>query len=143
MIVQFDDVQWGKVLAEAWIDPDFKMRLEANPSEVLREFALREFGLEIDCNLDALTIPDPPAGMFGEQLSGSAGAAGTATATATAGGNASATACGTATAGGHASATACGTATAGGNASATACGTATAGGHASATACGTATAGGN
>ena len=114
MIEQFDDVQWGKVVAQAWIDPDFKLRLEANPSEVLRQFARHEFGLEIDCSLDSLTIPAPPTGMFGERLSGSAGAAGTATATATAGGHVSATATGTATAGGNVSATATGTATAGG-----------------------------
>ena len=129
MIEQFDDVQWGKVVAQAWIDPDFKRRLEANPNEVLRQFARREFGLEIDCSLDSLTIPEPPAGMFGERLSGAAGAAGTATATATAGGNVSATATGTATAGGNASGTVCATATAGGNASGTVCATATAGGN--------------
>jgi hypothetical protein len=129
MIEQFDDVQWGKVLAEAWIDPDFKLRLEANPSEVLREFALREFGLEIDCSLDTLTIPEPPAGMFGERLSGAGGAAGTATATATACSQVSATASATATSGGNVSATACATATSGGNVSATATATATSGGN--------------
>src|SRR5262245_57281962 len=110
MIEQFDDVQWGKVLAEAWIDPDFKLRLEANPNEVLREFARREFGLEIECSLDSLEIPNPPTGMFGELLSGMGGAAGTATGTATAGGNVSGTATGTATAGGNVSGTATGTA---------------------------------
>lgn len=129
MTEPFDDIQWGKILAEAWIDPAFKARLESEPDATLREFARREFGVEVEGSFNDLSIPDAPAGMFGEQLSGD--------------GQASATATGTATAGGHVSATATGTATAGGNVKATATGTATAGGNVSATATGTATAGGN
>ena len=132
MTEPFDDIQWGKILAEAWIDPAFKARLESEPGATLREFARREFGLEIDGSFDNLCIPDAPVefgGMFGEQLSGGAQASGTVCGTATNGGNVSATATGTATAGGNVSATATGTATAGGNVSGTVCGTATAGGN--------------
>ena len=143
MTEPFDEVQWGKILAEAWIDPAFKARLESEPSATLREFARREFGMDIECSFDSLKIPDAPAGMFGEQLSSSGQASGTVCGTATAGGNVSGTVCGTATAGGNVSGTVCGTATAGGNVSGTVCGTATAGGQVSGTVCGTATAGGN
>lgn len=108
MTEPFDDIQWGKVWAEAWIDPTFKARLESDPHTTLREFARREFGLEVDCQFDGLTIPDAPVDMFAEQLSGSGRVSATATGTATAGGNVSATA------GRNVSATATGTATAGG-----------------------------
>jgi hypothetical protein len=143
MMDQFDDVQWGKVLAEAWIDPDFKSRLESDPNAALREFARREFGLELQGSMDAFTIPDAPAGMGGEFLSAGAGAAGTITGSASAGGNAQATICGSASAGGNAQATICGSASAGGNAQATICGSASAGGNARATITGSASAGGN
>jgi hypothetical protein len=126
---QFDDVQWGKVLAEAWIDPDFKARLESDPNATLREFGLREFGLEIDWQLDSLTIPDAPVGMGGEHLSAAAGAAGTITGSASAGGNAQATITGSASAGGNAQATITGSASAGGNAQGTITGSASAGGN--------------
>jgi hypothetical protein len=118
MMDQFDDVQWGKVLAEAWIDPDFKARLESDPNATLREFARREFGLELEVSMDSLTslaIPDAPAGMGGEFLSAAAGAAGTITGSATAAGNAQATITGSASAGGNAQATITGSASAGGN----------------------------
>lgn len=114
MTEPFDDIQWGKVWAEAWIDPTFKARLKSDPQTTLREFARREFGLELDCQFDDLTIPDVPVGMLVEQLSGSGRVSATATGTATAGGNVSATATGTATAGGNVSGTATATATAGG-----------------------------
>ena len=129
MIDQFDDVQWGKVLAEAWIDPDFKARLESDPNATLREYALRHFGVELDCNVDSLTIPDAPAGMGGEHLSAAAGAAGTITGCATAAGNAQATITGCASAGGNAQATITGCASAGGNAQGTITGCASAGGN--------------
>jgi hypothetical protein len=143
MIDQFDDVQWGKVFAEAWINPDFKARLESDPNATLREFARREFGLEVDSFPDSLTIPDAPAGMGGEHLSAAAGAAGTITGSATAAGNAQATICGSASAGGNAQATITGSASAGGNAQATITGSASAGGNAQATITGSASAGGN
>jgi hypothetical protein len=143
MIDQFDDVQWGKVFAEAWINPDFKARLESDPNATLREFARREFGLEVDSFPDSLMIPDAPAGMGGEHLSAAAGAAGTITGSATAAGNAQATICGSASAGGNAQATICGSASAGGNAQATITGSASAGGNAQATITGSASAGGN
>jgi hypothetical protein len=129
MIDQFDDVQWGKVFAEAWINPDFKARLESDPNATLREFARREFGLEVDSFPDSLMIPDAPAGMGGEHLSAAAGAAGTITGSATAAGNAQATICGSASAGGNAQATITGSASAGGNAQATITGSASAGGN--------------
>jgi hypothetical protein len=147
-LAPFDDIQWGKVLAEAWINPEFKARLEGDPNEALREFARREFGIELDSfgslgMQGSMVIPDAPAAMGSEYLSAGAGAAGTITGSASAGGNAQATITGSASAGGNAQATITGSASAGGNAQATITGSASAGGNAQGTITGSASAGGN
>lgn len=129
MIDQLDDVQWGKLLAEAWIDPEFKARLEHDPGAAIRSFASREFGLELDGDFDSLTIPDPPMGMEGEHLSGSAGAAGTITGCASAGGDVQGTISGCASAGGNVQGTITGCASAGGDVQGTITGCASAGGN--------------
>jgi hypothetical protein len=129
MIDQLDDVQWGKMLAEAWINPDFKNQLESDPSGTIRDYARKEFGIEIECDLDALTLPEPPGGMEGEHLSMAAGAAGTVTGCASAGGNVQASVTGSASAGGNVQASVTGSASAGGNVQASVTGSASAGGN--------------
>lgn len=33
-----DGYQWGRIMAKAWSDPDFKKRVEADPTTTIREF---------------------------------------------------------------------------------------------------------
>ncbi|HSN98823.1 MAG TPA: hypothetical protein VLS89_11080 [Candidatus Nanopelagicales bacterium] len=47
---------WARIVAEAWADPEFKRRAEADPAAVLREHGI-DMGAEAEI---ALTIPDSP-----------------------------------------------------------------------------------
>ena len=116
MMNQLDDVQWGKILAEAWINPSFKTSLEDDPSAAIRAYARREFGVEVSGDFANLTIPELPSGLEGECLSTAGGAIqGTITGSASAGGDVRGTITGSASAGGNVQGTITGSASAGGN----------------------------
>lgn len=112
---QLDEIQWAKVVAEAWINPDFKASLQRDAGATVRDFARAQFGIDIDPEIDSFDLPEAPTDMFGEELSSRGSASGTFCCSATAGGDASGTFCCSATAGGNVSGTFCCSATAGGN----------------------------
>jgi hypothetical protein len=112
---QLDEIQWAKVVTEAWINPDFKASLERAPGSTVREFARAQFGIDIDPEIDSFALPEAPTDMFGEELSSHGSVSGTVTCCATAGGNVSGTVTCCATAGGNVSGTVTCCATAGGN----------------------------
>ncbi len=73
---------YGRVVAKAWADAEFKQRLLANPTEVLREegFAVPE-GTEVRIVADTvrvlhLTLPTKPAELSDLQLEQVAGGCG-------------------------------------------------------------------
>jgi len=148
-----NNIQWGKIIAKAWAEPDFRDQLEQDPTSTIKAFAMAEFGVEVS---RVMLVPPAPTDLFAESLSTIGGAlmTGCGCATASAGGQSAAqmTGCGcaTASAGGQSAAqmTGCGcaTASAGGQSAAqmTGCGcaTASAGGQSAAqmTGCGCATA---
>ena len=116
---QLDEIQWAKVVTEAWINPDFKASLQRDPSATVRDFARAQFGIDIDPEIDSFDLPEAPADMFGEELSSSGSVSGCITCCATAGGNVSGCITCCATAGGNVGGNASGCitccATAGGN----------------------------
>lgn len=69
MIAQLDEIQWGKLVAEAWMNPQFNADLKRDPSAAVRQFAAQHFGVELDGEIGAFELPELPPGMAGEQLS--------------------------------------------------------------------------
>ena len=101
MIAQLDEIQWGKLVAEAWINPGFKTELERDPSGTVRRFAETNFGLRLD-EVDAFELPELPPGMSGELLSGAIDVRATVTGSASSGGDVRATVTASASSGGDA-----------------------------------------
>jgi len=112
---QLDEIQMAKLVAEAWINPDFKASLQRDPSSTVRDFARAQFGIEIDPEIDSFDLPDAPTDMFAEELSSNGSVSGTATCCGTAAGDVSGTATCCATAAGNVSGTATCCATAAGH----------------------------
>jgi hypothetical protein len=96
---QLDEIQWAKVVTEAWINPHFKASLERDPGATVREFARAQFGIDIE--IDSFDLPEAPTDMFGEELSSHGSVSASVTCCATAGGNVSASVTCCATASGH------------------------------------------
>ncbi len=59
---------WAKVIAEAWLNDDFKQALEKNPVQAIRD----RFGLEAD---RVLEVPPRPTDLSEEDLKEIAGGA--------------------------------------------------------------------
>jgi len=53
--------QWGQIIAEAWLDEDFKEALEENPEAAIK----KRFGFRFD---RLLKVPPRPANLTDEQL---------------------------------------------------------------------------
>jgi len=53
--VRFHQKQWGKIVARAWTDPEFKARLIADPLTVFREY-----GVEAAAGVKVCVVEDSP-----------------------------------------------------------------------------------
>ena len=57
--VRFHQKQWGKIVARAWSDPEFKARLIADPLTVLREH-----GVEPAAGVELRVVEDSPGSHY-------------------------------------------------------------------------------
>ncbi len=70
---KFHQKQWGKIVAQAWSDADFKARLLREPQAVLREFGIEpEAGVELrvvedEASVQHLILPPCPSGDLAEE----------------------------------------------------------------------------
>lgn len=71
--VRFHQKQWGKIVARAWTDPEFKARLMSDTQAVLREHGVEpEAGVEVRVvedhpSLHHLVLPASPASDLSEE----------------------------------------------------------------------------
>ena len=63
-MVGIADKQWAKILAHAWTNPEFKVKLERDPTAALQGM-VQEFGFESDV---LFPVPAPPEDLTDEQL---------------------------------------------------------------------------
>ncbi len=54
---------WGRIMAKAWRDPDFKKRVEADPTTTIREFLGEKYK-----GVNIFNIPPKPADVDEGQL---------------------------------------------------------------------------
>jgi hypothetical protein len=57
--------QFGTLVARAWQDDSLRVQLEKNPTETIRAFAQKEFGIDLEC---ALQIHSRPEDLSDEQI---------------------------------------------------------------------------
>lgn len=60
------DAQFGRLVARAWQDADFKRRLESDPTGTIKTFAREELGIEVEY---PLYLPPRPSDLTDERLS--------------------------------------------------------------------------
>ncbi len=59
------DVQFGRLVARAWQDDDFRRKLEADPTATIQAFAREVLGIEVEY---PIYMPPRPADLSDEQL---------------------------------------------------------------------------
>jgi hypothetical protein len=57
-------VEWGKIVANAWIDPNFGDKLTTEPAEAIRSF----LKLDADAEVQIWEIPPKPADLSRQQI---------------------------------------------------------------------------
>jgi hypothetical protein len=55
--------QWARIVAKAWVDPDFRERVETKPLETIRHDP--QVGVQFD---RLLSLPDQPSALTEEKL---------------------------------------------------------------------------
>ena len=70
---RFQQKQWGKIVARAWAEPEFKARFVSDPQTVLREYGIEPAaGVEIrviedEPGVQHLILPACPSGDMAEE----------------------------------------------------------------------------